>query len=403
MEVGDALIKVKDAWNEFLASMIESGDFDSTVDKIVAVIDALAGLIGLINTTKDTLDSFNTSSEDTEKKMGDFSEWFGVLQTALTVIQLIFLGFMTIAGAIVTAIGALADFVSYFRGDKTFNELGLSLGKRFADGFIQSVITGLKPLIAGKNGWLANRLRSALEGLENMSAIVRVKAGETPTQGLPDTPTGDAKDAEGASADLQELDDKLKEIIQDAEEARDKLDLLKDQKEIDLNIKVEQKKDDIDLEYRRKAEDAARDLAKKIEDINRDARQRAEEAKQKAREDELQKELELAQKLKELRQQFLNDLEDALHARDARQVLRLIRDYNNEKQKILDKNALDEQLSKLKLKNELENIEAERKAKIASAQLEYKQKLEDLAIAKKRELEELAIWKQREFEEIQRW
>lgn len=405
LEIGDALLKTKDAWNEFVSALIKSGDFDEMVDSVVVLINALTDFVTLLKNGKDTYDLLSESADNAKGKLSEFGNsvgnWLGFFQNFLTLLQLVFLGFTTIAGAIVTTMGIASEFFAYITGKKSYEEAGAAIGVHFANGLFKGITIGLKPLVSGKDDPISNSLRSTMETLENVIGLVNEKINSS----LEDTPTApfDNGDLQENEELLSEIEDKVKDIAAEAQKAREELDVLKSQKEADLEIKVRLKSEDIELEYKRKAEDAARDLVKKIEDINRDSAKRAAEEKEKARINELQAELELAQKLKELRQQFLFDLEDALHARDARQVLRLIRNYNAEREKLLEREDFEKQLRAMRLQNELRAIEAERRAKIASAKLEYQQKLEDLAIAKKREYEELAIWKQREYEDIQRW
>lgn len=61
---------------------------------------------------------------------------------------------------------------------------------------------------------------------------------------------------------------------------------------------------------------------------NRQFATRMEESEAKYREKQLKAELDYQEKLRKLREGFLFDLEDALRERDARQILRLIRQYN---------------------------------------------------------------------------
>lgn len=220
---------------------------------------------------------------------------------------------------------------------------------------------------------------------ELIQSLVEVK--DTATE-LPDPLVSDAVDEESLKA-LDDLDDKLREIALDAKQAQE-----------DLDLKFSQKRGDLNVEYDRKGADAARDHAQKLEDINRDALDKVADAKRKAREDEKKAEQDLLQKLKELRQQFLMDLDDALHARDARQILRLIKEYNFEKQNILDRKKLDDKQRKEKLADDLKAIEEDRKRRIQQEQIEYKRKLEDLRIAKQREIDELNLWYAREQEDI---
>ena len=243
----------------------------------------------------------------------------------------------------------------------------------------------LFPNIADAPEWLRNMFGKIPEYAETATGAVRDIGAEVDTKGL------------------DELSQKLEEIAIDAQHAKEDLDILLAQKQEDLEIKVQLKTEDINTEYLQKAEDAAVDYNNKIADINLDAQQKVEDAKRKAREDEEKAEAEFLLRMKELREDFLMDLEDALHERDARQVLRLIKEYNLDKQKLIDKKALDDQFRKQALEADLKNIEIERQRKLESAAIEYQRKLEQLAVAKQRELDELAVWKEREEQELQRW
>jgi hypothetical protein len=201
----------------------------------------------------------------------------------------------------------------------------------------------------------------------------------------------ETEDNEDALNALDDLKKKMEDIVLDARRDRE-----------DLELKLKQKQSDLDLEYKRKAEDAERNHKQKLEDINRDALREIEDAKRKAREDEKKAEEDLLRRLKELRQRFLLDLEDALRQRDARQVLRLIKEYQLEKQKILEKKKLDDQRRKEDLEAELAAIEMRRKRRIEEEKIEYARRLADLNEAKKREQEDLKTWYAREQEDIQR-
>jgi hypothetical protein len=231
---------------------------------------------------------------------------------------------------------------------------------------------------------------------ELVESIVEIKDTAT---GLPDPLIDASVDDSG----LDELSEKLQDIAIDAQHAREDLAVLLEQKQEDLEINFQLKLDDLDTEYIQKAEDAAIDYGHKVEDINLDAQQKIEDAKRKAREDEEKAEAEFLLRMKHLRMDFLLDLDDALHARDARQVLRLIKEYNNDKQKLVDKKALDDKFRQESLEADLKNIEVERQRKLESAAVEYQRKLEQLAVAKQRELAELALWKQREEAELATW
>jgi hypothetical protein len=192
-----------------------------------------------------------------------------------------------------------------------------------------------------------------------------------------DTPTADIKElletaedtAEAVKA-MEKLADAIEEVAIDARHAREDLAIALQQKKADIEIGFEQKNTDTELEALQKSEDAVIDYNNKVADINLDAQQKVADAKRKAREDELKAERDLLQKLKELREQFLLDLEDALHERDARQVLRLIKEYQFNKQNIIDRKKMEDEERRAKLAADLRNIEIERQQRLASAAID---------------------------------
>lgn len=281
-------------------------------------------------------------------------------------------------GAIVNTLGQI--WASIWSGNAmTFKE------------FISAFETGIEEFRAFYTGQFFKEVPdNAPDWFTKNYAPLIEESADTATAAI-DEMTAAAEDTEEAQKALDDLDQKIEDIIVDAKHAKE-----------DLDLKLEQKQDDLDTEYNRKAEDAARDHADKLADIDTDARQKAEDAKRKAREDEKKAERDLLQKLKELRERFLLDLEDALRERDARQVLRLIKEYKLEKQNILDRKKLDDQERKERLAEELRTIEIERQRKIEQEQIDYQRKLADLALQKQREQEELALWYAREQEDIQR-
>lgn len=219
-----------------------------------------------------------------------------------------------------------------------------------------------------------------------------------------DTATSGLNELNEAAQELDaEIAQKIEDIANDAMDAREDLNIRLKERIEDLAIKLRQKLEDLDIEYLRKTEDAARDYADKIEDINLDAAQAVEDAKNKARDDEKKNEEEHLLRLKHLREDYLLNLEEALHARDARAVLRLMKQYKLDKQQLIEKYELDKKYRAEALQADLKRIEIERQRRLAEAQREYQEKLADLARAKQRELEEINRWQEREVMDLQRW
>lgn len=190
--------------------------------------------------------------------------------------------------------------------------------------------------------------------------------------------------------DAEEFGNKIEDIRTDMEQAQE-----------DLAEKFGQKREDIDLEYQRKAIDAEKDYQRKIEDINRDAERDLAALKDKQRQEDLRAEKDYQNKLWELRMRFLMDLEDALHARDARQVIRLQKQYEIDKEALLRKKNLDDTQREEDQRNEREDIEIRRQQRIEDAKIEYQQKLDDQRTAKQRELDDLNEWYAREQADLQ--
>lgn len=96
------------------------------------------------------------------------------------------------------------------------------------------------------------------------------------------------------------------------------------------------------------------------------------------------------------------DLEEALHARDARQVIRLQKQYEIDKEALLRKKGLDDKQREEDQRNELEDIELRRQQRLEDAKLEYEEKLADQRLAKQRELDDLNVWYQREQQDLEK-
>lgn len=207
-----------------------------------------------------------------------------------------------------------------------------------------------------------------------------------------ETATGPIQDLGEAieELDLSEFEKKIEDILEDTARARE-----------DLEESLSRKLEDLEEEYRRKAIDAEIDYLRKVDDINTDYERERGELLQRHREEDLKAEKEYQLKLWELRMRFLMDLEDALHARDARQVLRLQKQYAIDKEALKRKHALEEEEREQGQKAELEALEQQRQQRLEDARREYEQKLADLNTAKQREQEDLQKWYEREQADIE--
>lgn len=382
-----------------LISVLEDVDgwLDKNKEGIGLIVSTTANLLKFFNDTKDGADeatdgfqSFLETVQGGLDTVANFIDFFSVvipgfsllsdlIRNLIPNVAQFFASLIINLGHVIPGLGVFTGFLEFKNGIENTTRL-----KHEIDGLVAS-LDKLLPFLNLQDKWdeFLNKKNTA----------------DTPTAVVADENIVDS----GAQEALDKLDDKIKDIADDAQNAKEDLETAFKNKQIDIDIKFNQKTADIGKEYERKAEDAAADLAHKIEDINLDAQQNIEDAKRKAREDEEKAERDLLEKLKELRQKFLMDIEDALHERDARQVLRLIRQYQFDKQAAIDKKKQDDQARADALAADLKNIEIERQRKIESAQIEYARKLEELAIAKARELQELDLWKKREEDDLKVW
>ncbi len=206
-----------------------------------------------------------------------------------------------------------------------------------------------------------------------------------------DTATASISDfgKEVEQTDFTEFINKLKEIQQHTSDAF-----------ADLRTKLLEKITDINTEYDRKAVDAETDYLRNIEDINRKYLQDIKDIKDKQRKQDIDDEAKYQLQLWELQQKYLMNLEDALHARDARQILRLQRQYAFDKEDLARKHALDNKNREEDQKDEIAAANKKKDQALADAKLAYDRKLADQRIAKERELSDLQTWYLRELRDL---
>mgnify|MGYP006935472477 CR=1 FL=1 len=227
-----------------------------------------------------------------------------------------------------------------------------------------------------------------------------------------DTPTGDTEPQGSLEQDQEDLQKALEKMNDEILEAQLKLAQDMEDAQIDLGRKLV----DITTEYAKKRADAERDYSSKVADINSSYRNRIAEiasqqaeANQKARNDELEREAKFQEQMRQLKERFLMDLEDALHARDARQVLRLIKQYNLDKAQAEREHALDQENAQReqeernsKFARERADAERDRKAKLADAQRDYAEKLAKLKADEEAERAAAELAYQRKMQDLER-
>jgi hypothetical protein len=171
---------------------------------------------------------------------------------------------------------------------------------------------------------------------------------------------------------------------------------------------------DIETEYDRKRSDVLRDYNDKVRDINQsynedvaDIREKQAEDEQKRRNDDLKREQEYQNRLLEMRENYLMDLEDALHNRDARQILKLMRQYELDKLQAARKHALDDEQAQTEqvaarrsIQIEIKKAQDKRTIALLAAKQDEQDKLAQLAIDQKREEDDAKLKAARKNEDL---
>lgn len=212
----------------------------------------------------------------------------------------------------------------------------------------------------------------------------------------------------------EELADKLLDIEKDFEDRsadawedylRDKEDLLikYGQKAEDIERQLAQKLEDLNIKVPQQNADAWTDYYQDLEDVNTWYNQAVKDANYDHQQDLLKAEEDFQNKMRDLRQSFLFDLEDAVRERDAKQAMLLIRKYNFDKQQAEQDREDNQEEINNNYKQELADLKVQKARKLAELKDELNQKLAQIQLEYQRELEELAIWKQREYEERELW
>lgn len=261
----------------------------------------------------------------------------------------------------------------------------------------------LKGNISGLSQFVQLWEQAAGDAMRALNDFMQPDLGE-------DTPT--APDTSPILENQEDLQDALEKMNDEILEAQIKLAQDMEEAAIDLGRKLE----DITIEYARKRADAERDYFSRVADINADYRnriasiaaQQAEEA-QRARNDELEREAKFQEQMRQLKEEFLMNLEDALHERDARQVLRLIDQYNLQKAQAEREHALEQENAQreaeerqAKFARERADAERERKAKLAEAQRDYQDKLAKLKADEEAERAAAELAYQRKMQDLER-
>ena len=268
--------------------------------------------------------------------------------------------------------------------------------------------TALRGLLEGNIRGLDEFLQLFVQGIREAGAAMEQYMQISSPEDTPTSPTS----GNGTLDSQEDLQKALEKMNNEILEAQIKLAQDMEEAAIDLGRKLE----DIAIEYAKKRADAERDYANTVRDINTSYSQKVNEiradeaeANAKARNDELEREAEFQNKMLELKENYLMDLDEALHERDARQILRLMKQYNLDKTQAEREHALDQQKAqrdtaekKKEFARRRQEAEAERKAKLAEAQQDLKDKLAKLQSDEEAERRAANLAYERKMQDLQR-
>lgn len=169
-----------------------------------------------------------------------------------------------------------------------------------------------------------------------------------------------------------------------------------------LQQKLAETQADFDLEQARAAEDYAIEVARIQQDyeikrqrVIEDANQKIADANHKHREQEKNEEAKFQEQMRQLREKFLFNLEDALRERDARQVLRLQKQYQMDKTALTNEYNLRQQQQDQEHADNIARIKRERDDRLAELaqeeQIRLQREAEDFALRQARAQEDHEI------------
>lgn len=180
---------------------------------------------------------------------------------------------------------------------------------------------------------------------------------------VPETPTAVGGGKAPLTAAPEDIAKEFDNIMKDIQEYRKRAF----QEQQDFNTDVEREEADHLTDMRRMHEDYLHDKAMVQAESNNDlAQENADHANE-----ELEAELKFQEDMRQLREKFLFDLEDALAARDARQVIRLQKQYSMDVTNKTNEYELEKQERDRAHEEELEDIRNQVSNRLAELEYEY--------------------------------
>lgn len=196
--------------------------------------------------------------------------------------------------------------------------------------------------------------------------------------------------------DLEKLQEKITETIEDFKREWDGADI-----DINAAINLDTTSSEFDA-LGREVQDFVIDVQRMVEDyaikrerLIEDANQKIADKNRDYHNREIDEEARFQEQLRQLREKFLFNLEDALRERDARQVLRLQRQYQMDKTALINEQALKQEEQARQHQEDIARIKRERDDRLAELAEEERIKLQ-------REKEDFELKQQRAEQDHQR-
>lgn len=314
----------------------------------------------------------------------------------------------------------LLTLLEKFNLDDTFLgkilELFLRIPEAVSAAF--SALNRFRSAISGMVTDLANanpKLKEYLEDVKELKETGRIDLSvdlESNGEINADELTGGLSKEETVNA-ARELNEAIEEEVQEGNERRRDLwldyfrDIERMHRQAASNIAdaardLAQKLTDIDRKFAQDVADENQDYADKLADEAADTANRRAEIEADYRNKEIDAEARFQEKLRKLREDFLFSLEDALRERDARQVIRLIRQYNKDREQAKRDYELDKQERARAFQQELQDLarqSAQRRAEIAR---DHQRRLAELSRQHAQEREEAIRAYQQKIEDEKR-
>jgi len=251
--------------------------------------------------------------------------------------------------------------------------------------------------------------------------FLEMKLGEVEFGGfdpLTGQPLGVAEMIDEESTDARQASEDLKNAIWDEIQKgniriRDaEADLLRDLEALDVDFF--NKQEDLWTEHARRREEiilkANQSLADTYEkylldvsQINRQYNKKIEDAQDDYRKKEIDAEEKFQEKLRQLRENFLLSLEDAVRARDAYQIARLKRKFSMDKANLERERKLAKDSRKRGLEDQKKDLEAQRAERLRTLKENHDLRMRQIAENRDRELALLEKKHQEELDDLDKW